>query len=57
MNMFARKTKTVTNQAAVDESSRKKVAGKILDPKKDINSRFKYLKSFIGNFTKKKAIV
>lgn len=55
--MFARKTKTVTNQAAVDESSRKKVAGKILDPKKDINSRFKYLKSFIGNFTKKKAIV
>lgn len=48
MNMFARKPKGANNQAAVDESSRKKVAGKILDPKKDVNSRLKYLKNFIG---------
>lgn len=50
MNMFARKPKAIASQAAVDESSRKKVAGKILDLKKDINSRLKYLKSFIGRF-------
>jgi hypothetical protein len=47
MNMFARKAKIVNNQAA-DELNRKKCASKILDVKKDLTSRLRYLKVFIG---------
>lgn len=47
--MFARKPKT-TNSQTTDESNRKKLASKILDPKKDLNSRLRYLKNYIGNF-------
>ncbi|RNA35995.1 ral GTPase-activating subunit alpha-1 [Brachionus plicatilis] len=47
MNMFARKPKTVSNQAAADESNRKKLASKILDTKKEINSRLRYLRNYI----------
>lgn len=46
MNMFARKPKSTNSQ--VDELNRKKTAGKILDIKKDLNSRLRYLKNFIG---------
>lgn len=47
MNMFARKPKTISNQATADESNRKKLASKILDTKKEVNSRLRYLKSYI----------
>lgn len=43
--MFTRKPKTTTSQ--VDESNRKKTAAKILEQKRDLNSRLKYLKSYI----------
>jgi hypothetical protein len=48
MNMFARRAKTSTSQQAADELNRKKTAGKVLDAKKDMTSRLRYLKSFIG---------
>lgn len=47
MNMFARKPKTISNQATADESNRKKLASKILDTKKEVNSRLRYLRSYI----------
>lgn len=43
MNMFTRKPKP----GPVDELNRKKTAAKILDSKRDLNSRLKYLKSYI----------
>ena len=43
--MFTRKPKTNTSQ--VDELNRKKCAAKVLDIKKDLNSRLRYLKSYI----------
>ena len=59
--MFARKPKSTNSQ--VDELNRKKTAGKILDIKKDLNSRLRYLKNFIGkkfliifNFYRKKTL-
>ena len=45
--MFARRVKTSTNQQTVDEINRKKCASKVLDLKKDVNSRLRYLKSYI----------
>lgn len=45
MNMFTRKPKT--NPSQVDELNRKKSAAKVLDIKKDLNSRLRYLKSYI----------
>ena len=48
MNMFARKAK-VPNSSA-DELNRKKCASKVLDVKKDLNSRLRYLKQYIGKF-------
>ncbi|CAF0829024.1 unnamed protein product [Brachionus calyciflorus] len=45
--MFARKPKTVTSQATVDELNRKKLISKILDIKKEVNSRLRYLKNYI----------
>lgn len=45
MNMFTRKAKPTTSQ--VDEINRKKTATKILDVKKDLKDRLRYLKSFI----------
>ena len=47
MNMFARKQKPTVSQADA-ELNRKKCAGKSLDLKKDVNSRLKYLKMYIG---------
>lgn len=47
MNMFARKPKTISNQATADESNRKKLASKILDNKKEANSRLRYLRSYV----------
>ena len=47
MNMFARRVKTSANQQAVDELNRKKCAGKVLDVKKDLASRLRYLKAYI----------
>ena len=45
--MFARKAKAINSQTTADESSRKKFASKILDAKKEVNGRLKYLKIFI----------
>ena len=43
--MFTRKPKTTTSQ--VDELNRKKLAAKVLDTKKDMTSRLRYLKTYI----------
>jgi hypothetical protein len=43
--MFTRKPKTTTSQ--VDELNRKKSAAKVLDTKKDLTSRLRYLKTYI----------
>jgi hypothetical protein len=48
MNMFRGRVKTSTSQQTADELNRKKLAGKVLEIKKDIQSRLKYLKSYIG---------
>lgn len=47
MNMFARKQKTSSSQT--DELNRKKSASKVLDLKKDLNSRLRYLKVYIDS--------
>lgn len=46
MNVFARKPKPVNT--TMDELNRKKCASKILDHNKDMTSRLKYLKYYIG---------
>ena len=48
MNMFARKVKASASQLTADEMNRKKCATKVLDLKKDVSSRLRYLKAYIG---------